>query len=41
MPEQIKKSSLGALLKTKMVNPEEAYRCAIDKKQFEQYLTPA
>jgi len=29
------------LLKTKMVNPEEAYRCAIDKKQFEQYLTPA
>lgn len=29
------------LLKTKTVNPEEAYRCAIDKKQFEQYLTPA
>jgi twitching motility protein PilT len=29
------------LLKTKMVNPEEAYRCAVDKKQFEQYLTPA
>jgi len=29
------------LLKTKKVNPEEAYRCAIDKKQFEQYLTPA
>ncbi|MFZ2949967.1 MAG: type IV pilus twitching motility protein PilT [Desulfuromonadaceae bacterium] len=29
------------LLKTKRVNPEEAYRCAIDKKQFEQYLTPA
>jgi twitching motility protein PilT len=28
------------LLKTKKVNPEEAYRCAIDKKQFEQYLTP-
>ncbi len=28
------------LLKTKMVNPEEAYRCAVDKKQFEQYLTP-
>ncbi len=26
------------LLKTKKVNPEEAYRCAIDKKQFEQYL---
>jgi twitching motility protein PilT len=29
------------LLKTKMVNPDEAYRCAVDKKQFEQYLTPA
>lgn len=29
------------LLKTKVVNPEEAYRCAVDKKQFEQYLTPA
>jgi twitching motility protein PilT len=29
------------LLKTKTVNPEEAYRCAVDKKQFEQYLTPA
>lgn len=29
------------LLKTKRVNPEEAYRCAVDKKQFEQYLTPA
>jgi len=29
------------LLKTKKVNPEEAYRCAVDKKQFEQYLTPA
>ena len=29
------------LLKAKMVNPEEAYRCAVDKKQFEQYLTPA
>ena len=28
------------LLKTKTVNPEEAYRCAVDKKQFEQYLTP-
>lgn len=26
------------LLKTKKVNPDEAYRCAIDKKQFEQYL---
>jgi len=29
------------LLKTQKVNPEEAYRCAVDKKQFEQYLTPA
>ncbi|MDD2850567.1 MAG: type IV pilus twitching motility protein PilT [Desulfuromonadaceae bacterium] len=29
------------LLKTKTVNPEEAYRCAVDKKQFEQYLTAA
>jgi len=26
------------LLKTKRVNPEEAYRCCADKKQFEQYL---
>ncbi|WP_243374277.1 type IV pilus twitching motility protein PilT [Geotalea sp. SG265] len=26
------------LLKTKKVSPEEAYRCAADKKQFEQYL---
>lgn len=26
------------LLKTKRVAPEEAYRCAMDKKQFEQYL---
>ncbi|MCM0081024.1 type IV pilus twitching motility protein PilT [Geomonas sp. Red32] len=27
------------LLKTKRVAPEEAYRCCVDKKQFEQYLT--
>jgi len=27
------------LLKTKRVNPEEAYRCCADKKQFEKYLT--
>ena len=27
------------LLKTKRITPEEAYRCAVDKKQFEQYLT--
>ncbi len=26
------------LLKTKKILPEEAYRCAIEKKQFEQYL---
>jgi len=28
------------LLKTKKIHPEEAYRCAIDKRQFEQYLPP-
>jgi twitching motility protein PilT len=28
------------LLKTKQVSPEEAYRCCMDKKQFEQYLVP-
>jgi twitching motility protein PilT len=28
------------LLKTRKVNPDEAYRCAVDKKQFEQYLQP-
>lgn len=26
------------LLKTKKITPEEAYRCALEKKQFEQYL---
>ena len=26
------------LLKTRAIAPEEAYRCATDKKQFEQYL---
>lgn len=26
------------LLKTKRITPEEAYRCAAEKKQFEQYL---
>jgi twitching motility protein PilT len=26
------------LLKMKRIEAEEAYRCAIDKKQFEQYL---
>jgi twitching motility protein PilT len=29
------------LLKTKKIHPEEAYRCAQDKKQFEQYLSEA
>ncbi|GAC1471134.1 MAG: type IV pilus twitching motility protein PilT [Desulfuromonadaceae bacterium] len=28
------------LLKTKKVNPAAAYRCAVDKKLFQQYLTP-
>ena len=27
------------LLKTKRILPEEAHRCALEKKQFEQYLT--
>jgi twitching motility protein PilT len=38
---QLMDQHLLDLLKTKTVNPEEAYRCAVDKKQFEQYLTPA
>jgi twitching motility protein PilT len=38
---QLMDQHLLDLLKTKKVNPEEAYRCAVDKKQFEQYLTPA
>ena len=38
---QLMDQHLLDLLKTKSVNPEEAYRCANDKKQFEQYLTPA
>ncbi|SNB47567.1 type IV pilus twitching motility protein PilT [Geobacter sp. DSM 9736] len=29
------------LVKANKVAPEEAYRCAMDKKQFEQYLSPA
>jgi twitching motility protein PilT len=28
------------LLKTRRVKADEAYRCAVDKKQFEQYLQP-
>jgi twitching motility protein PilT len=35
---QLMDQHLLDLLKTKKVNPDEAYRCAIDKKQFEQYL---
>lgn len=37
---QLMDQHLLDLLKTKKINPEEAYRCAVDKKQFEQYLTP-
>jgi len=37
---QLMDQHLLDLLKTKRINPEEAYRCAIDKKQFEQYLPP-
>jgi twitching motility protein PilT len=36
---QLMDQHLLDLLKTRKVNPEEAYRCAVDKKQFEQYLT--
>lgn len=35
---QLMDQHLLDLLKTRQVNPEEAYRCAIDKKTFEQYL---
>ena len=35
---QLMDQHLLDLLKTKKINPEEAYRCSIDKKQFEQYL---
>jgi twitching motility protein PilT len=38
---QLMDQHLLDLLKTKKIAPEEAYRCAIDKKQFEQYLPPA
>jgi twitching motility protein PilT len=38
---QLMDQHLLDLLKTKRVNPEEAYRCSIDKKQFEQYLPQA
>ena len=35
---QLMDQHLLDLLKTKQIAPEEAYRCSIDKKQFEQYL---
>jgi twitching motility protein PilT len=35
---QLMDQHLIDLLKTKRVTPEEAYRCAQEKKQFEQYL---
>jgi twitching motility protein PilT len=38
---QLMDQHLLDLLKTKRVNPEEAFRCSIDKKQFEQYLPQA
>jgi twitching motility protein PilT len=38
---QLMDQHLLDLLKTKQINPEEAYRCASDKKQFEQFLPPA
>ncbi|MGD0584964.1 MAG: type IV pilus twitching motility protein PilT [Oryzomonas sp.] len=37
---QLMDQHLLDLLKTKRINPEEAYRCSMDKKQFEQYLPP-
>ena len=36
---QLMDQHLLDLLKTKKILPEEAYRCALDKKQFEQHLT--
>jgi len=38
---QLMDQHLLDLFKTKRITPEEAHRCAIDKKQFEQYLTQA
>ncbi|MCE1225070.1 MAG: type IV pilus twitching motility protein PilT [Geobacteraceae bacterium] len=38
---QLMDQHLLDLLKTKQVNPEEAHKCAIDKKMFEQYLPQA
>lgn len=37
---QLMDQNILDLLKTRRVSPDEAYRCAIDKKQFEQYLPP-
>ncbi len=38
---QLMDQHLLDLLKAKQIAPEEAYRCAADKKQFEQFLPPA
>ena len=38
---QLMDQHLLDLLKTKQITPEEAHKCAIDKKQFEQYLPQA
>jgi len=35
---QLMDQSIMAPLKAKHINGEEAYRCALDKKAFEQYL---
>jgi len=35
---QLMDQHLLDLMKMKKINPEEAHRCAQDKKQFEQYL---
>ena len=38
---QLMDQHLLDLLKTKVIAPEEAYRCCNDKKQFEQHIQPA
>jgi twitching motility protein PilT len=38
---QLMDQHIQEFLKAKRITPEEAYRCAGDKKQFEQYLPPA
>ena len=35
---QLMDQSILELLKAKQITGEEAYRCALDKKAFEQYL---